>query len=95
MRSSSGCRRSFTFAVLRGLMPSAVDDGLIVANPRCRVPLPRIERRVVEPLEASSLVALLGAMPPRYAVTVLLGVCAGSAAPRRLRRVCARVRRSA
>jgi len=60
-------------------MPSAVDDGLIVANPCCRVPLPRIERRVVEPLEASSLVALLGAMPPRYTVTVLLGAGAGSA----------------
>lgn len=68
---------STVYAVLRSLMQSAVDDGLIVANPCARVPLPRIEKRVIEPLEAASVVALFGAMPPRYAVTVLLGAGAG------------------
>ncbi|MBC7551610.1 MAG: site-specific integrase [Cellulomonas sp.] len=68
---------STVYAVLRRLMQSAVDDGLIVANPCSRVPLPRIEQRVIEPLPSSSVVALIAAMPERYAVTVLLGAGAG------------------
>ena len=65
------------YAVLRSLMQSAVDDGLIAANPCARVPLPRVEHRVVEPLPAPAVVALAAAMPPRYAVTVWLGAGAG------------------
>jgi len=38
---------------------------------------PRVEQRVVEPLPAAAVLALAGAMPPRYAVTVLLGAGAG------------------
>jgi integrase len=65
------------YAVLRMLMQTAVDDGLIAANPCSRVPLPRVEARVVEPLPASAVVALAEAMPPRYAVTVWLAAGAG------------------
>ncbi len=65
------------YAVLRSLVQAAVDDGLIPANPCARVPLPRVEQRVVEPLPAASVVALSRAMPARYAVTVLLGAGAG------------------
>jgi integrase len=54
-----------------------VDDGLIAANPCSRVPLPRVEARVVEPLPASAVVALAEAMPPRYAVTVRIAAGAG------------------
>jgi integrase len=65
------------YAVLRALMQTAVDDGLVAANPCSRVPLPRVEARVVEPLPAAAVVALAQAMPPRYAVTVWLGAGAG------------------
>lgn len=68
---------STVYAVLRMVMQTAVDDGLIAANPCSRVPLPRIEHRVVEPLPAASVVALADAMPPRYAVTVWVAAGAG------------------
>ena len=65
------------YAVLRMVMQTAVDYGLIAANPCAKVPLPRVEHRVVEPLPAESVVALTAAMPPRYAVTVWLAAGAG------------------
>lgn len=65
------------YAVLRMVMQTAVDDGLIAVNPCSRVPLPRIEHRVIEPLPPASVVALAAAMPPRYAVTVWLAAGAG------------------
>lgn len=68
---------STVYAVLRMVMQTAVDDGLIVANPCSRVPLPRIEHRVVEPLPAPAVVALADAMPPRYGLTVWLAAGAG------------------
>ncbi|WP_448613344.1 tyrosine-type recombinase/integrase [Modestobacter sp. URMC 112] len=68
---------STVYAVLRMVMQTAVDDGLIAANPCSRVPLPRIEHRVIEPLPAASVVALADAMPNRYAVTVWLAAGAG------------------
>lgn len=68
---------STVYAVLRMLMQTAVDDGLIAANPCSRVPLPRVEHRVIEPLPASAVTALAQAMPPRYAVTVWLAAGAG------------------
>lgn len=64
-------------AVLRMVMQAAVDDGVIAANPCSRVPLPRIEHRVIEPRPAASVVALVDAMPARYAVTVWLAAGAG------------------
>jgi integrase len=68
---------STVYAVLRMVMQTAVDDGLVAANPCSRVPLPRIERRVIEPLPAAAVVALAEAMPARYAVTVWLAAGAG------------------
>lgn len=58
-------------------MQAALDDGLIAANPCVRVPLPRVEQRVIEPLPGASVVALAQAMPPRYAITVWLAAGAG------------------
>lgn len=37
------------YAVARMVMQSAVDDGLLAANPCSRVPLPRVERQIVAP----------------------------------------------
>jgi len=65
------------YAVLRSVMQSAVDDGLIAANPCSRVPLPRVERRVVEPLNAADVRALADAISPNYAVAVWIAACAG------------------
>ncbi len=65
------------YAVLRSLVQAAVDDGLIASNPCARVPLPRVEQRVVEPLPAKSVIALAEAMPARYALAVWLGAGAG------------------
>lgn len=64
-------------AVLRSVLTAAADDGLIQANPCQRVPLPRVEQRVVEPLPPAAVLALAGAMTPRYAVTVWLAAGAG------------------
>lgn len=65
------------FSVLRALMQSAVDDGVIAANPCSRVPLPRAEARVVEPVAAAAVLALLDAITSRYRVMVVLGAGAG------------------
>lgn len=65
------------YAVLRMVMQAAVDDGLIAANPCAKVPLPRVERRVVEPLPVAAVMGLARAMPARYAVTVWLAAGAG------------------
>ncbi|QFY11528.1 tyrosine-type recombinase/integrase [Nonomuraea phyllanthi] len=61
------------FAVLRALMQAAVDDGVVPANPCLRVPLPRVEARVVEPLPTQSILALADAITPRYRLAVWLG----------------------
>ncbi|MBB6349352.1 integrase [Nonomuraea muscovyensis] len=61
------------FAVLRALMQAAVDDGVVPANPCLRVPLPRVEARVVEPLPTQSVLALADAITPRYRLAVWLG----------------------
>ena len=58
-------------------MQSAVDDGLLPANPCSRVPLPRVERRVVEPLPPASVLAVADAITPRYRVAVMLAAGAG------------------
>lgn len=65
------------FAVLRSLMQSAVDDGVLAGNPCSRVPLPRVEPTVVEPLAAASVLALADAITERYRVTVWLGAGLG------------------
>ena len=65
------------YAVLRALMTSATDDGVIAANPCLRVRLPRIDPRVVEPLPASAVIALADAITPRYRLAVWLGAGLG------------------
>ena len=65
------------FSVLRALMNAAVDDGVIPANPCTRVPLPRVDPRVVEPLPAGAILALADAITPRYRLTVWLGAGLG------------------
>ncbi|MEU0520653.1 tyrosine-type recombinase/integrase [Streptosporangium sp. NPDC006007] len=65
------------FAVIRSLMQSAVDDGVIPANPCSRVPLPRIEPRVVEPLPVSAVLALVETITPRYKLAVWLAAGLG------------------
>ena len=65
------------YAVLRSLMQSAVQDQLIPANPCSRVPLPRLDKRVVVPLPADAVSALAAAMPARYELAVWLAAGAG------------------
>jgi integrase len=65
------------FAVLRALMSAAVDDGVIPANPCTRVPLPRVEPRVIEPLSGADVLALEAALPERYRVLVRLAAGCG------------------
>lgn len=65
------------FAVLRSLLQSAVDDGVIAANPCARVPLPRVEARVIVPMSAADVLALADAITERYRVTVWLGAGLG------------------
>lgn len=65
------------FAVVRSVMQSAVDDGFIGANPCSRVPLPRVEPRVVEPLPVSAVLALAENITPRYRLSVWLGAGLG------------------
>jgi len=65
------------YAVLRSLMQSAVEDQLIAANPCSRVPLPRLDKRVVVPLPAAAVSALAAAMPARYELAVWLAAGAG------------------
>lgn len=65
------------FAVMRSLMSSAVDDGVIPANPCTRVPMPRAEHREVEPLPDASVLAVMDALPTRCRVLVPLAAGAG------------------
>jgi integrase len=65
------------YAVLRSLMQSAVQDQLIPANPCARVPLPRLDKRVVVFMAAGAISALAGKMTPRYELAVWLGAGAG------------------
>ena len=65
------------YAVLRTMMAAAVDDGLIPENPCARVPLPRIDPRVLEPLPAAKVAAIAAAITPRYEVAVWLAAGAG------------------
>ncbi|WP_432864569.1 tyrosine-type recombinase/integrase [Microbispora rosea] len=65
------------FAVLRSMMQSAVDDGVIPANPCSRVPLPRVEQRVIQPFSVAAVLALADAITPRYKLTVWLGAGLG------------------
>ena len=67
------------YAVLRAMMQSAVDADpqVIPANPCSRIRLPRVSKRVVEPLPAAAVLAVHKAITPRYRVAVALGAGLG------------------
>ena len=67
------------YAVLRAMMQHAVDDDpqVIPANPCTRIRLPKAGKRVVEPLPAAAVLALLDAITPRYRIAVVLGAGLG------------------
>jgi integrase len=65
------------FAVLRAMMAAAADDGVIPVNPCSRVKLPEVPPRVLTPMEPASVLALAGAIAPRYRVGIALGAGAG------------------
>ena len=67
------------YAVLRAMMQHAVDNDpqVIPASPCTRIKLPKPCKRVVEPLSAAAVLALLDAITPRYRVAVALGVGLG------------------
>jgi integrase len=64
-------------SVLRAMLASAVEDRYIAINPAARVQLPQVTPRVLAPLEPAQVLALAGAVPPRYRVGVVLGAGAG------------------
>ncbi len=64
-------------AVLRAMLASAVEDGVIAVNPAARVQLPEVTPRVLVPLEPPQVLALVRAVSPRYRVGVVLGAGAG------------------
>jgi integrase len=64
-------------AVVRAMLASAAEDGVIAVNPAARVQLPEVTRRVLVPLEPSQVLALARAASPRYRVSVVLGAGAG------------------
>src|SRR5262249_42559876 len=61
------------YAVLRAMMQHAVDDDpqVIPANPCTRIKLPKARKRVVEPLSAAAVIALLDTITPRYQIALL------------------------
>ncbi|MFF4650533.1 tyrosine-type recombinase/integrase [Streptomyces sp. NPDC001380] len=65
------------FAILRSVLQGAVDDGLLSANPCSRVALPRVEPRVLSPLRAAQVLAVVREMTPYYRVAVWIGAGCG------------------
>jgi integrase len=64
-------------AVLRAMLASAVEDGVIPINPAARVQLPEVTPRVLVPMDPAQVLALARAVSPRYRVGVVLGAGAG------------------
>lgn len=67
------------YAVLRAMMQAAVDDDpqVIAFNPCRGINLPKVPKRVVEPVPAEAVMALHRAISPRYKVAVALGAGLG------------------
>ena len=59
-------------AVLRAMLASAVEDGVIPINPAARVQLPEVTPRVLVPVDPAQVLALARAVSPRYRVGVVL-----------------------
>jgi integrase len=73
--ATSPTRRAHTYSLLRTMLASAVDDDLIAANP-CHIRGAGSTTRVhrIEPATLAELETIVSALPPRYALMVLLGV---------------------
>lgn len=67
------------YAVLRAMMQAAVDDDpqVIGFNPCRGVNLPKVPKRVVEPMPAEAVMALHRAISPRYKIAIALGAGLG------------------
>ncbi len=65
------------YAVLRTLFMAAADDEVIAGSPCTRIKLPRVPRKLVEPLPAAAVLALFDAIVPRWRPAVALGAGAG------------------
>ena len=65
------------YRFLSAIFRSALRDRLIVTNPCEQIKLPRIDRRLVVPLETDAVVRPAEAMPVRYRATVILASGAG------------------
>lgn len=65
------------YRYLVAIFRAAEQDRLIAHSPCVGVKLPKIERRVVEPLEVEQVQALAGAMPARYRALVTLAAGTG------------------
>lgn len=67
------------YSVLRVMMQHAVDadPAVISLNPCRKVKLPKVPKRVLEPLPAEQVLALANAISPRYRVAVVLGAGLG------------------
>jgi integrase len=71
--ATSPTRRAHTYSLLRTMLASAVDDDLIAANP-CHIRGAGSTTRVhrIEPATLAELETIVSALPPRYALMVLL-----------------------
>jgi integrase len=70
--------RAHAYGLLRSVLGTAVHDGLLAANP-CHIRGAGTARRVhkIKPLTVPELAALVGAMPDRYRLLVLLAAWCG------------------
>ncbi|WP_084527474.1 tyrosine-type recombinase/integrase [Nocardioides dokdonensis] len=80
-----------TYQHVRAVFRAAEADRLIARSPCQRISLPRVERRVLQPLPSEVVIALEGAMPHRWAAMIPLmagtGIRPGEAAGLSLDRV--------
>jgi integrase len=63
--------------VLRNLVGSAVDDGVIPVSHATRIKLPPIDKHHVSPLSREQVLAVISAMPERLRLAGYLGALAG------------------
>lgn len=76
--SSTPTARAHAYSLLRGILATAVVDGLLPANP-CHIRGAGAAKRVhkIKPASLVELKALVAAMPPRYRVMTLLAAWCG------------------
>lgn len=65
------------YKLVRAILASAVEDGLLVASPCRKITRAEVIRRHVTPLELEQVQVLVAALPPRYRSLALLAVGTG------------------